>query len=500
MNATPNQITVRMYRQGLGDCFLLALPPEDPEAPPFFMLIDCGLFYRSSREEEKLLEVVSDINETTAGHLNLLVLTHEHYDHLSGFRHDTTRAIWEAMTIDRVWAAWTEDPRDDLARTLRGSRARMQQALGIAAQRLQAADKESSAFFLNSLLGFSDRVRGDLEFALGLGRKRDFLQPGDGPLVPDGTAGVQIYTLGPPKNENLKEYLRRSDPSAVNSEVYEHQDAAQPLGFGGPYEELTSSLLAMSTGQERAELGITRDDIALAKRNLRDSLPFDHSFTIPLKEARKRVKKNQFYKDYYGFAPSDRGVAEDNWRRIENDWLADAEAMALQLDGHVNNTSLALAIEIKATGHVLIFPGDAQVGNLLSWHQYQWSSNDKTISMADLFRRTIFYKVGHHCSHNATLREKGLELMTHEDLVAFIPVSKETAAKKGRKQPDGTASGWQMPFAPLYQALLERTKHRVIQSDDGIPSRKPADAEAEIWKEFKKKVRQTDLYVEIDLA
>ena len=47
----------------------------------------------------------------------------------------------------------------------------------------------------------------------------------------------------------------------------------------------------------------------------------------------------------------------------------------------------------------------------------------------DLLRRTIFYKVGHHGSHNATLREKGLEQMSGLK-VAMIPVDHEMAVKK----------------------------------------------------------------------
>lgn len=40
-----------------------------------------------------------------------------------------------------------------------------------------------------------------------------------------------------------------------------------------------------------------------------------------------------------------------------------------------------------------------------------------------LLANTEFYKVGNHGSHNATLI-KGLELMTHNNLVAMIPADK----------------------------------------------------------------------------
>ena len=51
----------------------------------------------------------------------------------------------------------------------------------------------------------------------------------------------------------------------------------------------------------------------------------------------------------------------------------------------------------------------------------------------------MLYKVGHHGSHNATLREKGLELMASGELTAMIPVNRVTAEKMD----------WLMPFPPL---------------------------------------------------
>src|SRR5690242_3836618 len=44
-------VTVRMYRTGLGDCFLLAFPrgtpvPQRPREA-FYMLVDCGVFFRT---------------------------------------------------------------------------------------------------------------------------------------------------------------------------------------------------------------------------------------------------------------------------------------------------------------------------------------------------------------------------------------------------------------------------------------------------------------------
>jgi len=151
------------------------------------------------------------------------------------------------------------------------------------------------------------------------------------------------------------------------------------------------------------------------------------------------------------------------WRQIEADWTAAAESLALDLDSHTNNTCLVLAIELVKSKKVLLFPGDAQVGNWLSWQDRNWTVKEEggstKVTGPDLLRRTVFYKVGHHGSHNATLRGAGLEQMESEDLVAFIPVFEEQALKNRWKA---------MPFKPLVARLKDKTGGRVVQSDPQV--------------------------------
>jgi hypothetical protein len=74
--------------------------------------------------------------------------------------------------------------------------------------------------------------------------------------------------------------------------------------------------------------------------------------------------------------------------------------------------------------------------------------------MENLLSRVAFYKVGHHGSHNATIKDQGLEAMTREDLVAFLPVSVPVAQDLMGYCP--------MPFYPVVRALQTRTKGRVF--------------------------------------
>ena len=108
-----------------------------------------------------------------------------------------------------------------------------------------------------------------------------------------------------------------------------------------------------------------------------------------------------------------------------------ATTLAMQLDQDTNNTSLVLAFELgpkKQGGPVLLFAADAQVGNWLSWQDVTWTFEGRTITGPDLFKRTILYKVGHHASHNATLRKLGLEAMAKLEL-ALVPTDAKMAAK-----------------------------------------------------------------------
>ena len=164
-----------------------------------------------------------------------------------------------------------------------------------------------------------------------------------------------------------------------------------------------------------------------------------------------------------------------DWRRIDTDWLGVADDLALALQSATNNTSLVLAVELGG-GDVLLFAGDAQVGNWLSWQDRKWPEENRHRDRPGSLARTIFYKVGHHGSHNATLRAQGLEQMT-KLRTAVIPVDREVALKMR----------WgAMPLDSLVAALEEKTKGRALQTDKTKTPQKPLDG-----------ITVTDLYYDI---
>jgi beta-lactamase superfamily II metal-dependent hydrolase len=180
---------------------------------------------------------------------------------------------------------------------------------------------------------------------------------------------------------------------------------------------------------------------------------------------------------------------KDSWRTIDDDWLEQAEALALYLDTYTNNSSLVLAIELVESGKVLLFAADAQTGNWLSWPKVKWEKAG--VRTDDLLARTVLYKVGHHGSHNSTLKD-AFEKMIHPDLVALIPVHK--------KDPNiAKPKGWKMPASNLFQRLRERTSGRVLRmdGDEPDPHRRPAAA---AWKRIGIEPQVHDLYMELEIS
>ena len=454
-------VKVRMYRpRGLGDCFLLAF--RDGDGSGRYMLIDCGIFFATKGGSARMKKIARDIAAATGGQLHVLVATHEHWDHLSGFQF--AEKIFDGINVEQVWLAWTEDRHHPLAKRLREKHAVALRALTTAVARLQAADDPGARTIqevldfhggFDTILGISGTA-GQMAYVHDRVSEPHYCRPEEAPLTLPEVPGVRVFVLGPPENEDL---LSRSNPSKVDSEVYERALAL---------DEASAFYVAALAAEDPNALSVDETEL------LEQSFPFDRSRCIPLDEAQHHEQFGTFFQRRYGFASEEgHGPA---WRRIQTAWLGAAGSLALQLDNDTNNTSLTLAIELTESGRVLLFAADAQVGNWLSWHQTSWPDagpGGAEVTGSDLVQRTVLYKVGHHGSHNATLRELGLEQMQSPALVAMIPVDDKQAAQKE----------WAMPFPPLLERLQEKTAGRIIRADEGIP-KKPDEVSQDAWDDF----------------
>jgi hypothetical protein len=483
-----------MYRQGLGDCFLVSFF-TGPK--PVHMLIDCGTL-GAKTTGVKMPDVIADISTTTEAHLNLLIATHEHRDHVSGFGGDPSP--FDAFQVDRVWVAWTEDPTDLLAKKISKYKGDLRAAVALVADALtktaegNAEEMDAVATTtsgIRALLGFFGDLPAEGELigatlAKGVdeqmryvteraGKNVSFRVPGEEVIEPDWLPGVRFYVLGPPRDESaLRNMGEHGSP-----ELYSLQS------------QMATELAAFS------QFALSGDNRSDYRASLLDSdqqdfdkhLPFDPRFRI---ESCDKKDCESLFPAYYR--------KEDEWRRIDNDWMSGGSELALQLDSYTNNTSLVLAIELIEDGRVLLFPADAQLGNWESWHEYNFTVKDahgkeKTVNAAQLLARTVFYKVGHHSSHNATVKKNGLELMQSPDLVAMIPVDNKVAMKK--------TPPWIMPAVALYKRLIEKTNGRVVRSDTDWPEDKwkPSTVSKADWAKARQTsgVTVTDLFIDYEL-
>jgi hypothetical protein len=455
-----------MYRHGLGDCFLLSFPRSGRNVQPFHLLIDCGVIVGTKGAADKMKQVAKDIAAATNKHLDLLVVTHEHADHVSGFLQAANE--FTRFTVGEVWLGWTEDPEDPVARKLRNERGRKATALRTALSKVEqhlasaghdprAQRMKDLALEAGNVLGFFDLEAPDgssvadaMDWLRNLGAK--FRRPGEPPLTLEGVEGVRVFVLGPPTD--LKKLLKNL-PTKTGKETYGVGDLAA---------------LSVATDAFCAARGLHAAD---SKEKSDDS---HQPFGLQMQVTPEQAQADLFFQRHYGFGPDN----QDAWRRIDFEWMAAAGEFALNLDSDTNNTSLVLAIELP-DGRVLLFPGDAQVGNWESWHDLTWmDTGDKKVTAQDLLGRTVLYKVGHHGSHNATLREKGLEMMTHPELVAMVPIDEKVAHH---------VKHWnQMPFGPLMKRLAEKTHGRLLRADveeaKTLPPKDATPAEEKRFKEF----------------
>ena len=443
---------VRMYRQGLGDCFLLTFPRKGQAA--FNMLIDCGALARDSASMTRVVEHIRDSvrgGVTTArARLDVVVGTHEHKDHVSGFN-QARKVFNDDFDFGAVWLAWTENLTQPEISQIKKTRKKALEALRAVADSPLAATA-APLRGLDALLGFSadddssaDRKVADaMEYLKLRGKEAGdlrFLEPGGDPLSLDGVEDVRVYVLGPPH-----------DPAALKtsavSEAMKRDDTVYHLSGTG-----VAGVDALAAAAWNSVPGEGSD--------LFQPFAAEHRITRLLNGPAGNVAEpNPYFAEFMGQVAVRYDAPGTAWRRIDEDWLGAFGQLALDLDSDTNNTSLVLAFEFTRTREVLLFVADAQVGSWLSWAKLDFAVPGQTsrLPALDLLRRTVFYKVGHHCSHNATLKKGGLDLMTREDLVAFIPLDKETASKQGLQ-------GWEMPAPPLFKALGEKTSQRVVLSD-----------------------------------
>ena len=292
-----NQVTIHMYRMGTGDCFVVKFLKNESVA--FKMLIDCGCWNGS---ESKLTPFIEQLCQDVDNHVDVLVVTHEHKDHVLGF--ERCKELFTALQIDQIWMAWTEKDGDPKVTKWKQQYGQRRMALLAASEKINKVvgtqafkDQLAGARDVNGLHarrhkfagvldGFADlhATKGYAGALAGMAVVKDelaqdnisYFEPGDIRENVPGLEGVRIFVLGPPLLHS--EVKTEKGPKG---EAYEHNDQLE------------------DTNEFAAAFPASNDP--------ETSAPFDASY-VSAEPAHRKLYDNP----------------ESVWRRVDYDWLFSA--------------------------------------------------------------------------------------------------------------------------------------------------------------------------------
>lgn len=341
-SSKPTGITVRTYNVGFGDCFLIGFHYGKRDAR--HVLIDFGskrLPEGASRTHMK--KIASQIKKDCGGKLQVVVATHRHQDHISGFATNKTATapgdVIASCKPEIVIQPWTEDP--DLDKDAIEPELKAHTYLRSALREMQ-----NFAAYVDAMLPDYDSLRSpqlrELKFKgsngiknesavvnlMQMGKRAAYVKSGDQVDLSEELPGVNVRILGPPSLSEAGKLSYASDSSEY-------------------WFSVRNAWAAVTSGQKQLKASSATD--------------------IPI-EARWFV-----------------GAADDVNRE-------EMLGLVRILDNYLNNTSVILLFE--AAGKKLLFPGDAQLEN--------WNCALKKASVLRELGQVDLYKVGHHGSRNAT--------------------------------------------------------------------------------------------------
>jgi hypothetical protein len=352
MATGPDQVRIRSYNVGFGDAFLLTFSYADRERN---VLIDFGSSEKSEFTPKRgLLAIAEQIKTDCGGKLEMVVATHRHSDHISGFARQSG-AVIRSLAPEVVLQPWTEEPGlDPNARApaaagggpglqSRALVARLSQMHAFAAAvlaelpRLEAAPEVPQAVTAQlRFLGETNlRNAAAVRNLATMGRRQIYASFGTRLATAGILPGVKIDVIGPPTLEQSPGIAREA---RTHNEFWH--------------------LAAARAGAARRGDGRLFPGAATAVRR-----PQEARAVIP---------------------------------KIDAMHAEEMLALVRSLDDVLNNTSLILVIEFGRQR--LVFPGDAQIEN---WSHALFEARNRAAIRARL-RNATFYKVGHHGSLNAT--------------------------------------------------------------------------------------------------
>lgn len=210
MASKKKAVKITMYNVGFGDCFLLRFPTSDGVRR---VLIDCGVHPSGpgpASIDTVARRIVEDVKKETrkkTAHIDVIVATHRHAVHVSGFKAD----VWDDVTVGEVWLPWTENPRDAEATRIRETQSKVARKLTALATPVAAATKLAE----NALTNAEAMHTLHKGFA---GNPTRYFLPDEHERTRSFTAdvlpGVSVHILGPSRDPKV---IRDMDPPKGHS-------------------------------------------------------------------------------------------------------------------------------------------------------------------------------------------------------------------------------------------------------------------------------------------
>lgn len=409
----PAGIRIRMYRVGFGDFFLLSLKKGSKVE---HILIDCGVHAKPTGTID---DAIAQLELDTGGKIALIVMTHRHADHISGF--GSGAETFRKFQVGKVWMPWFEDRKDAKAM-------RFQANLEAVASKLQLAFGARARKGDTQFLSMAENATGVMGVA-GISSNQvalDTLHSGFAGGVPNVT------------------YVRAGDVADLPPELIEIGLEAQILG---PPSD--PALISQMDGKAHQYLAAI--DAGIEAAAAQPAPVFDQRFETD--------------RSAYDDSAVDTGGLE----RIETD-IAKSQpdvirAIAATVDNTINNQSVVVLFTFN--GKKLLFAGDAQWGN---WQNFLFGGalgspghTGLTAEAKAILGSIDFYKVGHHGSTNATPID-ALEAM-RDGVVAMCSTAIDAYGCVKNES--------EVPRIPLMTALERKTGGKVARSDQvPVPDKK----------------------------
>ena len=421
-----NELLIRLYDVGLGDCIYVRIPGKTAKTEDaFHMLIDCGTWSEEKLLAASIAQLEGELPAAANGRkrLDLVVVTHEHKDHIAGF----DPKLFANIDVGAVWMNCAMDPKHPQAKKTRKLR-----RVAAAAMRGLEALGPSLGPRANELLSVFE-----INNAGAMQTLRKTLLKG----------GPPTYVHAGETNETHGIKLHKAKIHVLSPELdFDH------FYLGETVDRTLKGILGVA--------GLDAEDDT---EDAADQRP-DEAAATPATAVEPPLPRN---------------ISPATFRALRARMQSNALAFA-EMDGKLkNNSSVVLLIEWNQKR--LLFVGDAEwhgafkPGKMNGAWNVMWSERKGLLG-----KPVDFLKIGHHGSENSTPWDMGKGKATEASAIldAILPLPKAGQAPRAQAVVSTERGKYRtIPRGLLMTEIARRVQGTRIYEPDlkGFKPKDPAD-------------------------